>query len=382
MTKKTSLNDRLRSQDPELIRLDISLADFAHYDAWRKEDFLHALALNDTITTVHLSGDRLNRVFDQDEIETLMEAIGAMKKLKELFVFRGGCPSLTEELLGMTIHDAKQLKVLMLWGFDKMCEKPVLAAAMRMHNALQRITITLPNAMSWGCFDVYAMGLSQIPTLTCLIVRCADGRQEESIISPEGITILFSSKHIKSIYLENVGLTDDQSDAIVAELKSNQSLSLLDLKHNQFSDDALYAFATLLPHNKTLESIDLSGVDISSGGGWALAHAMTKNTTIRNLELQGDELRYRDEFYVPEGHAREDWFKALDYQLRLNRAGEGQGDRKRFVESLTSVSDHLDCIYHFTRNYPSHCERPAIYERAARECAAIRREYVLGLTGP
>jgi len=155
----------------------------------------------------------------------------------------------------------------------------------------------------------------------------------------------------------------------------------LDLKDNMLTDDALYSFSELLPVNKTLKSINLSGVLISEGGGKKIAAAMTQNSTITHLELEGVAERCKclgyyvllvlssdlslwsrsdaDEFNVPTGHDESVWMQALHHQIRLNRAGSGQQNRKRFVESLTSVSDQLDCIYHFVRRYPQHCDRQA-----------------------
>jgi hypothetical protein len=37
------LNDRLREDDPELIRLDITAKSLSLFDDWRKRDFFHAL---------------------------------------------------------------------------------------------------------------------------------------------------------------------------------------------------------------------------------------------------------------------------------------------------------------------------------------------------
>lgn len=82
---------------------------------------------------------------------------------------------------------------------------------------------------------------------------------------------------------------------------------------------------------------------------------MTENSTLKYLELEGTQERYADEFFVPKGHEDTEWMKALDFQLRLNRAGEA-GNRKKFVEALNSVSDHLGCLYSYVRENPKYCD--------------------------
>ena len=66
----------------------------------------------------------------------------------------------------------------------------------------------------------------------------------------------------------------------------------------------------------------------------------------------------QDEFCIPEGSENEEWFKALDYRLRLNRAGfsSRKMPRDKFVEGLNSVSDHVGCLYHILRHYPQYVE--------------------------
>jgi hypothetical protein len=44
MSETKELNDRLREDDPELIRLDITAKTLSLFDDWRKRDFFHALS--------------------------------------------------------------------------------------------------------------------------------------------------------------------------------------------------------------------------------------------------------------------------------------------------------------------------------------------------
>jgi hypothetical protein len=44
MSDTKELNDRLREDDSELIRLDITAKTLSLFDDWRKRDFFHALS--------------------------------------------------------------------------------------------------------------------------------------------------------------------------------------------------------------------------------------------------------------------------------------------------------------------------------------------------
>ncbi|NJM63522.1 MAG: hypothetical protein HC849_30520, partial [Oscillatoriales cyanobacterium RU_3_3] len=159
-----------------------------------------------------------------------------------------------------------------------------------------------------------------------------DDRDREAVISPEALSLLLASTSIDCLYLESIGLIDDHIDAVYEELCGNETLSLLDLQGNYFSDDVIYTFARILPRNNKLNSLDLSGVVLSEASGQQLAKSMTENSTLKYLELEGTEERYRDEFFVPKGHEDTEWMKALDYQLRLNRAGTA-GNRQKVCRS-------------------------------------------------
>jgi hypothetical protein len=310
-----------------------------------------------TVETVHLSCADLEDCLTEEQTEQLFDAVGGLQNLQELFVFRGNCAFPVENLLSKCLQKAVKIKVLMLWDFGAIGDNPVLAGAIRSHPALERVTLTLPGGLPYAYLDVYVMGFASMKSLRCLSIRC-QSHQEEAAISPEALSILATSKAIRSLYLLELGLIDDHSDALALELQDNETLELLDVKDNFFSDDALYTFAVTLKKNKTLTSLDLTGTTISPDGGQALADALLENHTITNLELDGGAERFADEFDIPVGHRDEPWMQALDKQLRLNRAHQGVSlkDRRLFVEALNSVSDHLGCLYHFIRNYPAHCE--------------------------
>lgn len=352
---RESVLQRLMRGDPQLGRIDICAALFAEVGDFN--EFLAALASNPIIEVVHLSGLGQGEAVHADDFKATVEAVGKMPNLKELFVFRGTSRILNEELLSKCISMAKNLKVLMIWGYDESLVRfPVLAGVLRQHANLERVTITMSSEMPYTSMDIYAMAFASMSNLQCLNLR-VNGHQTDAIMSPEAASILFSSTTIESIYLENLGLTDDHTDAIFEELRNtNKTLKSCDLKTNSFTDDAIYTLAQILPHNKTLTSVDLSGVQITDGAGQALAKALAHNSVIEHLELEGTLQRFRDEFDIPAGHEDTPWMKEMDYQIRLNRAGD-RGNRKKFVEALNSVSDHLQCLFALLRESPQYCDR-------------------------
>ena len=351
---KVKWTDRLAENDPELVRLDLSAPRLRELSEAQKEDLLLSLSQNETVRIVHLSGHQLSECMTEEQIVRMVESIGHLRNLEELFLFRGKCHVLNEDLLGRAVSAATGLKVLMIWGYGKLDRSPDFAGVLRHHPNLGRITITLPEKMEYACMDVYVMGFAEMANLYCLNMRGA-GKQLESVVSPEAMGVLLGSDSLESLYLENLGLIDDHTDAICAALRTNTALALLDTKDNFFSDDALFTFAQTLPHNRTLQSLDLSGVNITDRGGIALAKGLAANSTLAHLELEGTAVKYADEFDIKPGHEDKDWYKAIDYQLRLNRAGS-TGNRKKFVEALNSVSDHLGCLYTFVRQSPQYCD--------------------------
>jgi hypothetical protein len=379
LAARESIMSRFLRDDPTLTRIDVSASLYAEIPDF--DQFLDKLESNKYIEVVHLSGTGTSDTVHPEDLVATVEAIGRMPNLQELFVFRGSSNVLNEEVLAKCITAAQNLKVLMLWGYDSTLgskENQVLAGALRMHPHIERLTITLPKQMPYAALDGYAMAFCGMPQLTCLNIR-VNGPQRDPVLSPEGTTLLLSSTSIESMYLENLGLTDDHTDAIFAELKgNNQVLKTLDLKSNDFSDDAIFTLSQMLPHNNTLTSIDLSGVQITDAAGTALAESMQYNTTIQHIELEGTEQRYRDEFSIPVGHEISAWGKLLDYHIRLNRACVGMDmdttktkatttTRTQFIEALNMVSDHSQCLYTIVRQLPQFCDiQPGAEERWAR----------------
>lgn len=347
--------NRLKANDPTLIRLDITAPLLQSLRPSQISEFLHAFPCVPSIQSVHLSGLDLDSVLTNAQIQELLLGIASMQHMKDLCLFRGGSTALNEDAVANFLlrHNDGRLTTLLLFQFASLHECPALAGALRQHPSLQRLTLTLPSGVPYGALDLYAMGFAVMPQLRVLQLRC-QGTQQEPIMSTDAIRILVASTTITSLYMENCGLLDDHTDVLEEELPNNRTLQLLDLKDNVLlSDDVLYSMGRVLARNHTLTSLDLSGAHISSGGGRALAQGMARNQTLTHLELEGTEEKYGNEFDIQLQHDQEDWMQQIYYHLRLNRARAAVGlynnSKRAWVERLNRVSDHLDCLYYFIR---------------------------------
>lgn len=386
----------LKSKTDNFIRYDITSHTFAAMtEPQQVDEFIRNLPSN--IKTIHLSGHALANHLTKSQLDTLViDRLGTLPHLSELFVFQGQCDDLDEELLAKCLTNAKHVAVLMLWQFQRLWSSTSLPASIRMHPSLERLTVNLPKNMSdvtYGCLDMYAMAFAGMQRLRVLQIRCCDNdsgqnKQRESIISPEGLVVLMSSQSITSLYLENMGLTDEHIDAIADEFIHNHNhvLKSIDFKDNMFSDDVLYTVGRMLQHNHTLHNLDISGVNITQDGGVALMKGILHhNHTILHVELEGIYENYKNEFHIHIGHKRDPWHVQMLYQLRLNRAyhsagvtfvedipqiqmrhvgdiGEGSMqpllmtpithmNATQLIEAMIHVSDHVGCIYYLLRQH-------------------------------
>jgi hypothetical protein len=388
-------------------RLDISASLFASMSEYEKQYYIDTFVAkhNDSITTIHLSGQRLHTVLTTDQLITLIESIRHLRSITEFFCFYGDLDVLTSDLLAKSLPP--NLHTLILWHFPSLSNK--FAASLRQQSLLQRVTFnftcTKKQQLPWGCLDVCIMACACMEQLQVLQIRCIPKTidyqlnasslmlQQESIITPEAMVLLLNSPTITQLYLENCGLIDDHMDEVYNELPKNRTLTMLDLKSNIFTDDCLYTTGRLLPiAPPQLHYLDISGVPISDNAGNTVAAGMMKNYTLQSLEIEGTLLRYQDEFNIPIGHTNTAWMQQITYQLRLNRAYQmayeaslnnnrnvvygnpNNNNRKKvatfvekqnvvannvaaFVVAVSSVSDNESCLYHFLRSYPDHNNR-------------------------
>ena len=391
-------------------RLDISASLFTPMSEFEKDAFIYGLVRNykenTDVTTVHISGQRLDTVLSGEQICTIMKSLQQLSNITEFFCFHGGCEILTCDLLAKSLPP--QLQILILWHFPSLSSN-TFAAALRLQSSLQRLTLNFAcrsskqehhqqqqkRKLTWGCLDVLVMACACMEQLQVLQIRCVPRtsdhhiaskvlKQNDALVSPEALVVLLNSPTIKQLYLENCGLIDDHMDEIYNEIPKNIVLTMLDVKGNLFSDDCLYTTSRLLPiAPHQLQYLDISGVSITDAAGEAVAVGMAKNYTIQSFEIEGTIQRFQDEFDIPVGHSDAEWMQLITHQLRLNRAYQMaydtstdgsntstvtftekknivQNDVTSFVAAVSSVSDSASCLFHFLRNYPDHCNQLTI----------------------
>ena len=325
-------------------RLDITAAVLKDWNADQKQEFIETLVqrCNGKITSVLVSGQKLQKVLSNQQIITMMKQLSKIHSITEFNCFHGKCPVITTDLLAESLPP--KLEVLILWNFRTFSTN--LIATLRQQITLSRISINFPferkNQLKWGCFDVGIMALCCMEYLRTLQIRCVlpDGaryiRQEECIISPEAMVLLLNSRTIENLYLENCGLLDDHMDEVLNELPSNKTLVSLHMKDNLFSDDCLYTIGRLLPiAPEQFQSLDVTGVSISTAGGTAAATGMAQNTTLLSLHIESswancdiydDDDEDDDDDDVDgtktskKNHSDEVWMQQINNQLRYNNA--------------------------------------------------------------
>ena len=84
---------------------------------------------------------------------------------------------------------------------------------------------------------------------------------------------------------------DDDHAAVLAEvIKTNSTLTLLNLSNSSIGDDGVAALAKAIKKNSTLTELNLSGNTIGVEGVTALSEAIKKNSTLTELNLFGGSL--------------------------------------------------------------------------------------------
>jgi serine/threonine protein kinase len=93
-----------------------------------------------------------------------------------------------------------------------------------------------------------------------------------------------------ALSLSKTALCDEEMKTIAEELKTNETVQDLDLRHNNLSNEGIIAIAEMLEVNKTINNVVLSNNNISSEGVARLATALTRNQTLTNLEIGNNPL--------------------------------------------------------------------------------------------
>ena len=120
--------------------------------------------------------------------------------------------------------------------------------------------------------------------------------------------VLFGHQSISDFISETIGKPLSQTDfnvvsscelkirkqsdglTIAQALRSNSTLTTLDLSGNKIEDTGATAIAEALKSNFTLTTLDLHGNEIEDKGAAAIAHALIYNSILTTLSLQYNDV--------------------------------------------------------------------------------------------
>ncbi|KAF9962085.1 hypothetical protein BGZ72_010691 [Mortierella alpina] len=102
-----------------------------------------------------------------------------------------------------------------------------------------------------------------------------------------------SSCHCKlSIEVTPQSVTEKEITALAEVLKTNTTLTTLDLQSNSVGDIGAQALSEALQTNSTLTTLALNNNNIGDNGAQALAYALKTNKTLTTLSLEGNFIRF------------------------------------------------------------------------------------------
>ena len=91
---------------------------------------------------------------------------------------------------------------------------------------------------------------------------------------------------------KNIG--DEGAKAIGEALKSNKTLTNLDVRHNKIQSEGAKAIGRALKSNKTLTSLNLQSNEIEDEGMQAIGEALKSNRTLTSLVFGPREIGYAE----------------------------------------------------------------------------------------
>ncbi|KAF9280109.1 hypothetical protein BGZ68_007479 [Mortierella alpina] len=101
---------------------------------------------------------------------------------------------------------------------------------------------------------------------------------------------LKTNSTLTTLNLRYNSIGDSGGQALVEALMTNSTLTTLDLAHNSIGDNGGQALGEALKTNSTLTTLDLSGNSIGVHGGQALGETLKTNSTLTTLDLSGNSI--------------------------------------------------------------------------------------------
>ncbi|KAG0014464.1 hypothetical protein BGZ82_001746 [Podila clonocystis] len=190
--------------------------------------------------------------------------------------------AMTQQDLANYLGDVKCLEgveLRQLGSFLKTTEENLLGNLYRM--------TTSDGHVKWVCHDHYRASYQEKHTQKLRdVVKLAQGEFDEQL---GRITITLTSSFVASEFYNAVikarSIGGKKIGKLAEALKTNSTLTTLDLEGNSIGENRAQALAEALKTNSTLTTLNLSSNAIGENGAQALAEALKTNSTLTTLDL-------------------------------------------------------------------------------------------------
>jgi DNA repair exonuclease SbcCD ATPase subunit len=142
-------------------------------------------------------------------------------------------------------------------------------------------------------------------------------------------------------------------EALCDALKTNRTLTFLDLRNNKLNSECGVSIARLLICNRTLQELDLRWNNLGGPGGAAIADALVRNQHVRRIALSGNR--------IPAST-----IKAIEEALAKNRELNLSGDKPASKKQGMSDSEAERLLRAEQQVHDLHRELARVQAQAAR----------------
>jgi len=310
LTNRENIVDRLRENDPGLIKLDLSsaLRDVEY------ADLQAAMAANHTVEKVVADFQWLEETFSVAESSQLLATVGRMTSLDKVMIFDHGRSGIPMKALASALSpNIKSFDVVRL-EFSSMEDVNVFAAAIGEHKSLERFSshrLTLSEGVTLDpLFDKFGM-------LKTVIAVC-----------------LSFDWDLRAAYV--------QEPRALVNLCLSESLQELKLWSRQLDDSCCVAIAKALCVNTTLKTLDLQCQVIGNEGLEEITAMMEQNYTIENVKTTKRRMSLANK---------------IEMYARLNKVGRclllnANASKAEWVDKLIEAKEDHDAVFYFIRSNP------------------------------
>ncbi|KAF9551518.1 hypothetical protein EC957_008187 [Mortierella hygrophila] len=148
-----------------------------------------------------------------------------------------------------------------------------------------RSVYELDISLHWACTTSDLEALEDVlkkSRMSCELASKLIGEREFGILAE----VLKTNSTLTTLNLKYNSIGSDGAKAMAEVLKTNSTLTTLDLSNNSIGDDGAKAMAEALKTNSTLTTLDLFNNSIGDDGAKAMAEALKTNSTLTTLNLE------------------------------------------------------------------------------------------------